>query len=49
MKGIFYRSPNLFHKKEDLYVHSQNIIKFGNKSSTSPESHALNSLLENIR
>ena len=28
MEEIFYRSPNLTHRKENLYVHSQNTIKF---------------------
>ena len=32
MKEIAYRSLNLTHKKENLYVRSRNIIKFGNKS-----------------
>ena len=32
MKEIFYRSPNLKHKSNNLYVHSRNTQKFGNKS-----------------
>ena len=32
MKDIFHNSPNVTHKKHDLYIHTQNITKFGNKS-----------------
>ena len=32
MKGIFHYSPNVTHKKHNLYIHTQNKRKFGNKS-----------------
>ena len=33
MKDIFHYSPNVTCKKYNLYIHTQNTIKFGNKSS----------------
>ena len=33
MKDIFHYSPNVTCKKHDLYIHTQNTTKFGNKSS----------------
>ena len=30
MKDIFHNSPNVTHKKHNLYIHTQNTIKFGN-------------------
>ena len=32
MKEIFYPFPNLTHRKGNLYVHTRNTIKFGNRS-----------------
>ena len=32
MKDIFHYSPNVTHKKHNLYIHTQNTTKFGNKS-----------------
>ena len=31
MIELFYRSSNLTHRKDDIYVHSQSTIKSGNK------------------
>ena len=39
MKEIFYRSPKQAHRKGNLYVHSQNAIKFENKSLRSLGTH----------
>ena len=33
MKDIFHYSPNVTRKKHNLYIHTQNITKFGNRSS----------------
>ena len=32
MKDIFHYSPNVTCKKQNLYIHTQNTTKFGNKS-----------------
>ena len=32
MKDISHYSPNVTHKKYDLYIQTQNATKFGNKS-----------------
>ena len=32
MKDIFHYSPNVTRKKHNLYIHTQNTLKFGNKS-----------------
>ena len=32
MKDIFYYSPNVTHKKHNLYIQTQNTTKFGNTS-----------------
>ena len=32
MKDIFHYSPYVTHKKHNLYIHTQNATKFGNKS-----------------
>ena len=32
MKDIFHYSPNVTHKKHNLYIHTKNTTKFGNKS-----------------
>ena len=32
MKDIFNYSPNVTYKKHNLYIHTQNTTKFGNKS-----------------
>ena len=31
MKDILHYSPNVTHKKHDLYIHPQNTTEFGNK------------------
>ena len=31
MKYIFHYSPNLTHKKRNLYIHTHNTTRFGNK------------------
>ena len=31
MKDIFHYSPDLTHKNHNLYIHTQNTIRFGNK------------------
>ena len=38
---IFYRFSNLTHRKDNLYVHAQNIIKFENKSLRSVEAQKM--------
>ena len=32
MKEIFHYSPNVTQKKHNLYIHTQNTTKFGNKN-----------------
>ena len=32
VKDILHYSPNVTHKKRNLYIHTQNTAKFGNKS-----------------
>ena len=32
MKDIFHYSPNVTHKKHNLYIHTENTTKFGNNS-----------------
>ena len=32
MKEIVYSSPNLTHRKDNLYIHSRNTIRFSNES-----------------
>ena len=45
MKDIFHYSPNLTHKKHDLYIHSQNTTRFGNKSLRAFGANIWNTLL----
>ena len=47
MKEIFYRSPNLSHRRNKFYAQSRNRGKFGNKSCRSTGEHIWNSLPEN--
>ena len=48
MKDIFHYSPNVTHKKHNLYIHTQNTTKFGNKSlrafGAKSGTHCLNTL-----
>ena len=48
MKEIFYRFPKLTHRKDNLYVHTRNTIKFGNTQVTRG-THMKLPLLENNR
>ena len=47
-KEIFHSSPNVAHRKGNLYAHSRSTGKFGNKIIRSLEIHGWNSLLEGI-
>ena len=49
MKDIFYYSLNVTHKKHDLYIHTQNTTKFGNKSLRSFGVNIWNTLPEYIK
>lgn len=49
MREIFYHSPNPAHRKGNLYVHSLNKVKCGNKTLSSLDAHIWNLLAENIR
>ena len=49
MKGIFHYSPNLTHKKHNLYIHAQNTTKFGNKSLRASGANIRNTLPEYIK
>ena len=46
MKDIFYYSPNVTHKKHNLYIHTQ---KFGNKSLRAFGANIWNTLAEYIK
>ena len=48
MKEMFYRFPKLTHRKNTLYVHSRNTVKFGNKSVKLHGAYIWNSVPENI-
>ena len=49
MKDIFSYSPNVTHKKHNLYIHTQNTIKFGNKSLRAFGANIWNTLPEYIK
>ena len=49
MKDIFHYSPNVTHKKHDLYIHTQNTTKFGNKSLRAFGANIWNTLPEYIK
>ena len=49
MKYIFHYSPNVTHKKRNLYIHTQNTTKFGNKSLRAFGANILNTLPEYIK
>ena len=42
MKDIFHYSPNVTHEKHNLYIHTQNTTKFGNKSLRALDAHIWN-------
>ena len=42
MKDIFHYSPNVTHEKHNLYIHTQNTTKFGNKSLRAFDAHIWN-------
>ena len=46
MKEIFHYSPNVTHKKHNLYIHAQNTTKFGNTSLRAFGANIWNSLPE---
>ena len=46
MKDIFHYSPNVTHKKHNLYIHTQNTTKFGNKSLMAFGANIWNTLTE---
>ena len=46
MKDIFHYSPNVTHKKHNLYIHTQNTTKFGNKSLRAFDANIWNTLPE---
>ena len=48
MKDIFYYSPDVNHKKHNLYIHIQNKTKFGNKSVRAFGANIWNTLPEYI-
>ena len=49
IKDIFPYSPNVIHKKHNLYIHTQNTTKFGNKSLRSFGVSIWNTLPEHIK
>ena len=49
MKDIFHYSPNVSHKKHNLYSYTQNTTKFGNKSVRAFGAHMWNALPEYIK
>ena len=49
MKDVLHNSPNVTHKKHDLYIHTQNTIKFGNKSLRAFGANIWNTLPEYIK
>ena len=49
MKDIFHYSPNVTHKKHNLYIHTQNTTKFGNKSLRAFGANIWNTLPEYIK
>ena len=50
MKDIFHHySPHVTHKKHNLYIHTQNTTKFGNKKLRSFGTNMWNTLPEYIK
>ena len=49
MKDTFHYSPNLTHKKHNLYIHTQNTTRFGNKSLRAFGANIWNTLPEHIK
>ena len=49
MKDIFYYSPNVTHKKHNVYINTQNTTKFGNKSLSAFGANIWNTLPEHIK
>ena len=49
MKDIFHYSPNVTRKKHNLYIHTQNTTKFGNKSLRAFGANIWNTLPEYIK
>ena len=49
MKDIFHNSPKLTHKKHDVYIHTQNTTRFGNKSLRAFGANMWNTLPEHIK
>ena len=49
MKDIFYYSPNVTHKKHNLYIQTQNTTKFGNTSLRVFGANIWNTLPEYIK
>ena len=39
---MYYFSPNVTHKKHNLYIHTESTAKFGNKSLTAVGTHIWN-------
>ena len=48
MKDVFHYSPNVTHKKCNLYIRTENVTKFGNKSLRAFGAHLWNTLPEYI-
>ena len=49
MKEIFHCSPNVTQKKHNLYIHTQNTTKFGNKNLRVFGANIWNTLPEYIK
>ena len=49
LKDIFHYSPNVTHKKHNLYIHTQDTTKFGNKSLRAFGAKISNTLPEYIK
>ena len=49
MKDIFHYSPNVTHKKHNLYIHTQNTTKFGNKTLRAFDANTWSTLPEYIK
>ena len=49
MKDIFHYSPNLIHKKHNLYIHTQNTTRFENKILRAFGANKTNTLREHIK
>ena len=49
MKGIFHYSPNLTYKKHNIYIHTLNTTRFGNKRLRAFGANIWNRLSEHIK